>query len=67
MPGVRRVKRALTPGGGTNCCTAKFESRRHVHTPRAGYLTPYHCLVTRSIARRSVGRGGWYAGTIGNA
>ncbi|MEI9597211.1 hypothetical protein V5056_26035, partial [Escherichia coli] len=29
-----------------------------VHTPRAGYLTPDHCLVTRSIALRSVERGG---------
>ncbi len=31
-----------------------------VHTPRAGYLTPDHCLVTRSIALRSVGGVGWY-------
>ncbi|WP_213046251.1 hypothetical protein, partial [Escherichia coli] len=49
----------LTPGSGTKTCciVIKVEPCRHVHTPRAGYLTPDHCLVTRSIALHSVGRG----------
>ncbi len=41
------------------CCIVKRNPRRHVHTPQAGYLTPDHCRVTRSIALRSVGRGGF--------
>ncbi|HFO9050009.1 TPA: hypothetical protein ACHKIP_005206, partial [Escherichia coli] len=41
------------------CCIVKRNPCRHVHTPQAGYLTPDHCRVTRSIALRSVGRGGF--------
>ncbi|MCZ5503278.1 hypothetical protein O5540_23875, partial [Escherichia coli] len=50
----------LTPGGGTFYLLrfVSINNCRHVRMPRAGYLTPYHCLVTRSIALRSVGRGG---------
>ncbi|EPE3310482.1 hypothetical protein ACSGB8_004716, partial [Escherichia coli] len=41
----------------TCCIVIKVEPCRHVLTPRAGYLTPDHCLVTRSIALHSVGWG----------
>ncbi|MCZ5503463.1 hypothetical protein O5540_24915, partial [Escherichia coli] len=49
----------LTPGGGTFYLLrfVSINNCRHVHTPRAGYLTPDHCLVTRSIALHSVGWG----------